>query len=104
MKVRRHYHSNVDIVLLLDATGSMGWCRDEIVDHICGFADDLSRLQHDIQIALYVFLDLKFLETPHPYPFTEMSFACPGISRAARAAGDRLSAPTRAMPRTAPDL
>lgn len=70
MKVRRQYHSNVDIVVLLDTTGSMGWCRDEIVDHICGFADDLSRLQHDLRIALYAFRDLRWLESPTHYPFT----------------------------------
>lgn len=100
MKVRRQYQTKGDIAVLLDTTGSIGCCRDKIVDHICGFADDLSRLQHDLRIALLAFRPLFFNLSRS---ISDISMPRTPIGSVHRNGSRRVSAATRVMPGLARD-
>lgn len=66
----RRLQTPVDIVLFLDATGSMEWCFAELADNICKFTEDLSRNRLDWRMALYAFRDLQKGEPPEYHEFT----------------------------------
>ena len=71
MSANKKLRPRVDLVVLLDVTGSMTRCRDEVQANICAFVEDLADQKLKWRMGLYAFRDLKRREPPKFQDFTK---------------------------------
>lgn len=49
---RAEYHNLVDVLFVIDTTGSMSWCINRLVQTICAIIDNFADKQYNIKFAL----------------------------------------------------
>ena len=54
---RSQYHNLVDVLFVIDATGSMGWCVDQMTDTIKKIVNRFSDKQYNIKFAIELYRD-----------------------------------------------
>lgn len=67
---RENYHNLVDILFVLDTTGSMGWCIKESKKTIKKIIKKFSDKQYNIKFALDIYRD----HPPQEYSYVEKHF------------------------------